>query len=220
MLTKMGLTLTGNPICFANTINNSRMKFKREDFIKKAQLVWGDKFDYSMVEYRYTHTHIKILCKKHNKLFTQSPSNHYRHNGCPECKKEISHCGRTICDFELDKKRFDYKLIPINKKINTNKDKLPIRCIKHDFVFHQTLYSHTISKYCCPMCEKEELRRRRQKSTNIFIKEAKEVFGNLYDYSKTKYNTAHSKVEVICKKHGSFWVRPKSHLFSHVGCPI
>lgn len=29
MLTKMGLTLTGNPICFANTINNSRMKFKR-----------------------------------------------------------------------------------------------------------------------------------------------------------------------------------------------
>lgn len=38
-----------------------------------------------------------------------------------------------------------------------------------------------------------------------------ETHGNTYDYSKTIYVHSEIKFEVICKVHGSFWVKPKEH---------
>ena len=52
-----------------------------------------------------------------------------------------------------------------------------------------------------------------------FIKKAKAVHGDRYDYSKVQY--VHNKTEVciICREHGEFWQKPKNHL-SGYGCPI
>jgi len=56
-------------------------------------------------------------------------------------------------------------------------------------------------------------------TTEDFIKRAREIHGDKYDYSKVEYVNNHTKVCVICPKHGEFWQVPSSHLRGH-GCPI
>ena len=48
-------------------------------------------------------------------------------------------------------------------------------------------------------------------SQDTVIKRFIDKHGDTYDYSKVVYVKAHHKVEVICKKHGSFWVQAKNH---------
>jgi len=48
--------------------------------------------------------------------------------------------------------------------------------------------------------------------TNKFIKKAMFKHGLKYDYSKVLYKNAHSKVEIICEKHGLFLLQPNAHL--------
>jgi very-short-patch-repair endonuclease len=52
---------------------------------------------------------------------------------------------------------------------------------------------------------------------NKFIEKANKRHNNKYDYSMVKYINSTTKVEVICNKHGSFFVRPDSHV-RKVGC--
>lgn len=51
-----------------------------------------------------------------------------------------------------------------------------------------------------------------------FIKEAVEIHGDKYDYSKTDYTNAKAKVRIICPIHGEFWQAPYHHLNGN-GCP-
>lgn len=51
-----------------------------------------------------------------------------------------------------------------------------------------------------------------------FIKEAEQKHNSLYDYSKTSVKNSEGKVEIICKKHGSFWQTPYVHLNCKTPC--
>lgn len=44
-----------------------------------------------------------------------------------------------------------------------------------------------------------------------FIKKAREVHGNTYDYSKSEYINSKEKVIIICKEHGDFLQTPTDH---------
>lgn len=55
--------------------------------------------------------------------------------------------------------------------------------------------------------------------TNLFIQKAKSIHGDRYDYSKTIYTNALSKVAIICSLHGEFEQRAVSHLRGH-GCNL
>jgi very-short-patch-repair endonuclease len=52
-----------------------------------------------------------------------------------------------------------------------------------------------------------------------FIKKSNIRHKNKYDYSKVIYINSLTKVEVLCKEHGSFFVRPDAHV-RKVGCPF
>ena len=54
-------------------------------------------------------------------------------------------------------------------------------------------------------------------STEEFIKKARAVHGDRYDYSKVEYESMSTKICIICKEHGEFWQTPYSHLNGH-GC--
>ena len=56
-----------------------------EEFITESKLIHGDKYDYSLVDYKNKETPIKIICKKHNYVFTQIPNDHLRGHGCDKC---------------------------------------------------------------------------------------------------------------------------------------
>ena len=49
-------------------------------------------------------------------------------------------------------------------------------------------------------------------TTEEFIKKAKEIHGNKYDYSKAEYNGSKTKLCIVCKEHGEFWQSPEIHL--------
>lgn len=58
-----------------------------EEFVKKAQGVHGDKYDYSQVNYVNSKTKVKIICPIHGE-FEQAPEKHWLGRGCPLCGKE------------------------------------------------------------------------------------------------------------------------------------
>lgn len=58
-----------------------------EQFIAKARMVHGERYDYSLVEYTKNSKKVKIICPDHD-LFLQAPADHtHRGSGCPDCSK-------------------------------------------------------------------------------------------------------------------------------------
>lgn len=58
------------------------------DFISKARLVHGDKYDYSSTVYTCSKNKVAIVCPTHG-VFYQLPSTHLRGSGCPKCHNTI-----------------------------------------------------------------------------------------------------------------------------------
>ena len=52
----------------------------------------------------------------------------------------------------------------------------------------------------------------KRKTKEDFIKDARKIHCDKYDYSKVEYINAHIKVCIICPEHGEFWQTPASHL--------
>lgn len=59
---------------------------------------------------------------------------------------------------------------------------------------------------------------RRTVTTESFIAEAKEIYGDRYDYSKVEYKNRDHRVIIICPVHGEFQVYAREHLDGK-GCP-
>ncbi len=119
-------------------------KLTTKEFIKKAKIYHGNRYNYSKVKYVNSKTKIMIICKKHGE-FLQTPSKHLMGQGCFKCGCE--------------------KIVSL-KSITTKE----------------------------------------------FIKRAIKIHNNKYDYSKVEYKNAHTKITIICKKHGKFKQSPNSHL--------
>ena len=59
---------------------------------------------------------------------------------------------------------------------------------------------------------------RRVVTTESFIAEAKEVYGERYDYSKVEYKNRDHRVTIVCPIHGDFQIYAREHLDGK-GCP-
>ena len=98
-----------------------------------------------------------------------------------------------------------------------NKEYVTVRCIKHDYIFNSK--PNWLHKGCgCQKCYDERRGKTLLKSTESFIKEAKKIHGDKYNYSKVEYKGSKDKVCIICPEHGEFWQTPNKHL-SGQGCP-
>lgn len=64
---------------------NGGVAFDKDEFIRKANEVHNDFYDYSQVDYKNAITKVKIICPKHGE-FWQRPSCHLKGQGCPKCK--------------------------------------------------------------------------------------------------------------------------------------
>lgn len=63
------------------------MNIRRDIFIQKAKQIHGEKYNYSKVIYKHSHSKVAILCLIHGE-FEQIPTNHLSGKGCPKCKTE------------------------------------------------------------------------------------------------------------------------------------
>ena len=57
------------------------------NFLKKSKEVHGDKFDYSLVEYKGYNEYVNLICKEHG-VFPQTPHSHLNGAGCPQCSSK------------------------------------------------------------------------------------------------------------------------------------
>jgi hypothetical protein len=107
---------------------------------------------------------------------------------------------------QIHKNKYDYsKFIYINNRI-----KSIIICPLHG-EFNQCAHEH-LDKCGCSKCAIQRLPQYQSKTDAEFIKEARFIHENKYDYSKTEYHGAHIKVAIICKVHGRFYQTPHEHL--------
>lgn len=58
----------------------------------------------------------------------------------------------------------------------------------------------------------------KRKTIEQFIKDARVIHGNKYDYSKSTYVTTRTPLTIVCPLHGEFNMRPNDHLSSEQGC--
>jgi hypothetical protein len=65
--------------------SDDRRRMTTADFIKKAEKVHGDRYDYSMVDYKSSHEKVTIVCELHGPFQTKAYL-HLQHRGCRKCK--------------------------------------------------------------------------------------------------------------------------------------
>lgn len=64
-------------------------KLTTEEFIRRANIVHGFRYDYSLSNYLAYDLKVEILCSKHGS-FWQRPHDHLEGKGCPKCGKSRS----------------------------------------------------------------------------------------------------------------------------------
>ena len=107
--------------------------------------------------------------------------------------------------------KYDYSKV---EYVNS-KTKVCIICSKHG-EFWQTPEGH-IRGRSCPICSNMK-RGKRTVTTENLIDRYNKVHNDKYDYSKTKYTNANTKICVTCNIHGDFYILPFNHLCGQ-GCP-
>lgn len=97
-----------------------------------------------------------------------------------------------------------------------SKEKVKIICDRHG-IFEQRPNDH-LTGYGCRSCQYEKTSKIHKFSNDVFMKKARSVHGDVYDYSLVKYDGYENKINIKCLKHGIFKQSPHSHL-SGAGCP-
>jgi hypothetical protein len=93
--------------------------------------------------------------------------------------------------------------------------KVTIICNKHGD-FEQIPSAH-LKGQGCRKCSNEKSSLDRKSNNDEFIKKAKQIHGDKYDYSNIEYNCASEKITIMCRQHGNFEQTPNSHLYGQ-GC--
>lgn len=125
----------------------------KEEFIKKANLVHNNQYDYSKVNYINNKIKVEIICPIHGQ-FLQRPDNHIGlKQGCRKCydEKLSKSLNKTLEEFITDannkhNNKYNYSKTSYTKSI----DKLIIICEKHGEFIQEA--NHHLQGNGCPKC--------------------------------------------------------------------
>lgn len=122
-------------------------KLTTEEFIERAKLVHGDKYDYSLTEYKSAHDTINAICEKHGEFYQKAYS-HLSGKGCDKCGGTQKYTNETFIAKSKEKhgNKYDYSLV--NYTLAHNRVK--IICPEHG-EFNQLPYTH-IQGFGCYQC--------------------------------------------------------------------
>lgn len=208
--THLKSTKGGCPKCIKEH-KSKKQTLTSEDAINNLKLIHGEKYDYSLFEYKDKNIKSTIICEVHGE-FKMTYNYHRQSRHCPLCASLI-----RSNNYKFDPENFIKKV----NKIHDNKydysqmsyrgldKKIKIICEKHgEFSMRPDYHKRGFG---CPECVLQE-------KQNKKIKSFKEVHGEKFDYSLVKYKKWDIPVDIICKTHGIFSVTPNYHL-SGGHCP-
>lgn len=146
---------TGCPKCARESKYKDRVTKCAEEFIDKAKLVHGNKYNYSKTLYKSARENVTIICPEHGE-FTQRAHAHLAGQNCPACGRIGMLQGRenlrkSTEAFITEAKQihgnaYDYSIT----EYFTARKNLAIVCPKHG-VFEQRPSNH-LSGSGCPKC--------------------------------------------------------------------
>lgn len=194
------------------------------DWISKAKIVHGDRYDYSKVKYVSSKVKVSIICKKHGSFFI-NPSNHISlKRGCAKCanfpatkilskprisqKEFISRCEENVTNFNLS----------FTKTIfNGVKNKVIVSCNIHgDF---EILASNLLRGGGCKLCSSYKVNSSKRTSLIEFVRKSKSFYDIEYNYDDVQFNNLHDKVILSCPIHGKWEVIAANHMMGKSSCP-
>lgn len=184
-------------------------KLTNAGFIRKAMMVWGDRYDFKKTTYLNMRTNVVVTCRLHGDFETRPGNFIYNRTGCPTCGGQhgLSNAEFIFKARQIHGDNYDYSLVRYVSTI----EPVEIICRTHG-VFSQKPTVH-LTGAGCQKCGKVE-----RLTTEIFIERAKIIHKDKYDYSSTKFEKSSEKIEITCPKHGKFQQLPHNHL-SGAGCP-
>lgn len=179
-----------------------------EDFIRKAKQIHGDKYEYDITTYKNNKIPIRIICPIHGEFF-QAIGDHLKGYGCSKCSgkykpttEEWIQKVAPVYNYKYDYSKVVYK---------DNKTPVTVICPIHG-EFYPLPNNHAKGVSGCPKCKGVEIGKRCRATTEEFIKKARKIHGDKYDYSKVEYIKKDVPVTIICSIHGEFYQLPSSHL--------
>lgn len=110
---------SGCPKCKGEKIRKKQIEKGAQTFIEKAKKVHGDRYNYSKVVYKDSHTKVCIICSEHGE-FWQTPNNHLNGHNCPLCA---------------------------NRQISINQTRTTQEFIKEATIKHRNKYSYSKANY-------------------------------------------------------------------------
>ena len=210
-------------------------------FIERSKKKFGDKFDYSEVEYINFKTPVTLICKEHGIKFNVTPSNHFNtvFGGCEKCYNEYIDSTRSkkinfkkikprLTEEERKERRKKHFIETATKKFGNRFDYSNIEYVDSKTpvnIIDRESNNETFSiKPCEFLSAKNGKPKRMNFTTERFIEMARKIHGDKYDYSKVEYRHNKEKVCIICPEHGEFWQTPHNHLLTRksncgCGCP-
>ena len=131
-------------------------KLTTEEFIKKAKIIHGDKYDYTLTRFINSKTKVKIICPIHGG-FEQYHVKHLSRKGCAKCGF-TSRCNKARSNIQsfvnkalnIHGNKYNYDKVVYNGK----EEKVIITCQKHGD-FHQTPHNH-LAGNGCPICRESK----------------------------------------------------------------
>ena len=211
------LKFNGCKQCSAELKSNVR-RMPQDEFINRSKKLYGDKFDYSKVQYINNNTNVIVTCSKHGDI-SVNPAKFLNGCGCTLCNKEkpnpnikpFSDVLKQFRETHGDKYEYD------KTTFSNMSSKIRIICPEHG-EFWQTPLKH-LSGQGCPACGRKRIADGQRLSLEEFIDKANKKHNFKYDYHLIKNFNLQDKVEIICPEHGSFFQKGASHL-NGCGCPL
>lgn len=205
------------------------LKYTVPILLQKFEKLYGNYYTYEPFEYDNPRQKISIVCPLHGK-FEKTIYAHLSGKGCPECKKTQmpkdknprTKYNREIL-LEMFSKKFskNYRFPDLenpNFVYRNRKQKIKVICEKHGEFFSRI--ANLLNGCGCRKCGIESMREKiKKKFTGIsaqdtftVIRKFSEIHGKKYIYPPFEYKNNKQKIEIICRKHGSFFMTVKSHM--------
>lgn len=230
------------PLC-DNSIKSGK-RLSTEYIIKKCQHFYGNKYDYSKVEYKGGSSRtekIEIICPTHGSFFKCIDNIGKRDCGCPKCSKEnaiekrklnsiVSNANKFI---EKSKNKFGDRFDYSEVKYINHQTPITLICKEHGVKFNVTPNVHLNSRFGgCKEChdkyieslkvfkkpkltEEKRKERRIECQKNNFIKKAINKFGDRFDYSMVRYIGCDTPISIIDKESNNEIFSIKPSSFIH-----
>lgn len=158
-----------------------------------------------------------FFCKKHGE-FSCKPTQYFNSkHGCRLCANEG--IGKSLA-LGLDEiiagveETGLFQVISVDNSdhysYNTNSE-VTVKCLRHRLIETRP-YTSLIKSIGCSECLYENKVNLKLYTKDKFVTLAKDVHGDVYDYSCVEYKRANIPVDVICQIHGKFSLTPSNHL--------